>query len=527
MRSLGLKSLSCLLLALVTLFYLIASRYEVEFVVRRLDSQLALFFGAFATLMSGLVCRAFQLSEPSKAALILVDPGLEPKGDLLFQFKAYSVCLLSQQERVVRIFDLPAFVKRLLIFFSFAGLAVGFFQFRELHQLLGVQNRTFFGKEHFCPKEKNDLEEAKLRPECRLIFRAFQLGYAKDLGTCGKKEEEKPTLCFLRQHDEPYIHYAYRKLTDLSAGVATLYRSFNQDELKKQLRDDLDRFEPLVKDRLSELKNDPQSLHVFLSALPSPRTQSLFAKPCDRIYKKLPNRLPQEASASSLAEHALGHLMFDQSYKKAGVKCEEYRLVWEVPAETCKSLIRKPQETLQKMGLLQELEGITDRYQRKRAANPGREYFPPRFFSSVSCMTSDPALGIMPAKLQKATVKIRNSQIEVRALFLPPERPEFSPAIAQFRHTARLMSPTFQYGELQSRSSLLVEPGQAVNETLLNERDFRLTRLGFLRDADVFLGSAWLERRADLLSLYPYHLHLNHFVNRFRESYDQQRGRMK
>ena len=55
---------------------------------------------------------------------------------------------------------------------------------------------------------------------------------------------------------------------------------------------------------------------------------------------------------------------------------------------------------------------------------------------------------------------------------------------------------------------------------------FFLTKLDLLRDADLFLGNDWLGKRPDLLAVYPYHLHLQNFIEIFRRQYKQHEGRL-
>jgi hypothetical protein len=61
---------------------------------------------------------------------------------------------------------------------------------------------------------------------------------------------------------------------------------------------------------------------------------------------------------------------------------------------------------------------------------------------------------------------------------------------------------------------------------LLSRPGYLLTKLEFLRDADLFAGHQWLDRRADLLEVYPYHLHLARFIAAFRLRYTGDRGRL-
>ena len=55
---------------------------------------------------------------------------------------------------------------------------------------------------------------------------------------------------------------------------------------------------------------------------------------------------------------------------------------------------------------------------------------------------------------------------------------------------------------------------------------YRLTRLELLRDADIFLGHDWLAKRADVLAVYPYHVHMKNLIELFRTLYRTHRSRL-
>ena len=43
---------------------------------------------------------------------------------------------------------------------------------------------------------------------------------------------------------------------------------------------------------------------------------------------------------------------------------------------------------------------------------------------------------------------------------------------------------------------------------------------------DIFLGNNWILEREDLLGVYPYHVHLQNYVDSFRAEYHESRGRL-
>jgi hypothetical protein len=88
------------------------------------------------------------------------------------------------------------------------------------------------------------------------------------------------------------------------------------------------------------------------------------------------------------------------------------------------------------------------------------------------------------------------------------------------------MAPGFGYGRLTSNQAVGAAPEEAALADTFRQPAFWLTRLDLLRDADLFLGNDWLARRPDLLEVYPYHLHLQNFIEIFRRQYRQREGRL-
>jgi hypothetical protein len=117
----------------------------------------------------------------------------------------------------------------------------------------------------------------------------------------------------------------------------------------------------------------------------------------------------------------------------------------------------------------------------------------------------------------------RFSALEVRFKYTDQDR-QMPVRLAQ--RLASLLARGFYYGRHLSRAS----PTQSEEDLSLNDLlaggDFRLARLEYLRDADLFLAPGALGERTDLYEVYPYHLHLRSFVEVFRRQYQQQRDRL-
>ena len=98
--------------------------------------------------------------------------------------------------------------------------------------------------------------------------------------------------------------------------------------------------------------------------------------------------------------------------------------------------------------------------------------------------------------------------------------------IRLYKQLAALMAPGFGYGRLTSNQAIAATPEEAALAETFRQPAFWLTRLDLLRDADLFLGNDWLAKRPDLLEVYPYHLHLQNFIEVFRRQYKLHEGRL-
>lgn len=97
---------------------------------------------------------------------------------------------------------------------------------------------------------------------------------------------------------------------------------------------------------------------------------------------------------------------------------------------------------------------------------------------------------------------------------------------AILKDMAALSVPGFSYlGYLSNDASVRGMDKGSQSKVFANHR-YMLTKLEILRSLDVLLGHEWLRKREDLLEVYPWFLHLYHFVEIFRGEYRPIRGRL-
>jgi hypothetical protein len=98
-----------------------------------------------------------------------------------------------------------------------------------------------------------------------------------------------------------------------------------------------------------------------------------------------------------------------------------------------------------------------------------------------------------------------------------------------YNEFSKVLESRFHYSQLTSRSDVKIDgvsSEAADNEKYLQEPTYLFTRLDILKNVDIFLGNNWVLEREDLLEVYPYHVHLQNYVNKFREKYQERHGRL-
>jgi len=136
----------------------------------------------------------------------------------------------------------------------------------------------------------------------------------------------------------------------------------------------------------------------------------------------------------------------------------------------------------------------------------------------------DPAA--VPAAPVERTLALDGQRLAVREVRMKPLVGDGSSQIRLYKQLAALMAPGFGYGRLTSNQAFGATPEEAAIADTFRQPAFWLTKLDLLRDADLFLGNDWLAKRPDLLEVYPYHLHLQNFIEIFRRQYTQHAGRL-
>jgi hypothetical protein len=495
--------------------------------------------GGFAVLAGTLVFLYWRLADRSHSYLRFGEK--LPFGDETSLLAARRRSLIVGRAPFVDVVDLPPRATHALYVAIMLGIALIGLDNRAVALLHEVPSRFDPSSIDHCKPPEPPKREAKHSQGCKLVERAYKLGYTKSLGSCAPVEAKREVsqVCTQRQLDEPYLHYAWRRLgTRIDELRTTDDGPGSLDRFEHQL----DHLAAIVDATLDTVGMRPRSSHHVFTNLPDPRPRlrdraaGLLERDCGARLAHLPHFPRMEdgpAGPSKLFEHVLAQLMFNPSYKPIVAQCEEVVVHWGAPAETCARLAARPLDALAELGVLASVRGVlgwraarTETQELARQLGLARASDLPAAQRIVSfqCMIFDPAA--VPAAPVERTLALDGERLSVREVRLLPLVGDGTSQLRLYKQLAALMAPGFGYGRLTSNQAVGAAPEEVALAETFRQPVFWLTKLDLLRDADLFLGNDWLAKRPELLEVYPYHVHLQTFIEIFRRQYKQHEGRL-
>jgi hypothetical protein len=489
---------------------------------------------AFAVLAGALVFRFWGLGE--KGEYYLRVGWRLPLGAETALGPQQGVTLLVGRAPQVRVLDFPPPVQRVI--FTGVFLAVGLVSLdnRGISLLASASARADRRSAEFCPEPEAAAEESAPRPGCRLVERAYQLGYVKSLGSCAPRPAavvERRELCRRRQLDEPYLHYAWRLLDQALGKVASAYDGPGAAD---RIEEQIDHLDAKVPTMLDSISMQPRSSHHLFTNLPDPRPAlgdrigAAIDGPCGSRLAHLPHFPAIEEGPlgpSMLLEHVLAQLLFNPLYRPVVARCEEITVHWGAPDDACARLTADPARFLDEQGALPAVTGMLERRERRlelaRLETRPAPVAEARRVVSFQCLMV--GRGQTPAPVERLA-RLDGEPLPVREARVAPLARDGASQIRLYKIVAELMAEGFGYGRLTSNQTVGAAPEGEALAASFRDTALLLSKLDLLRDADLFVGNRWLVERADLLDVYPHHLHLKNFVETFRRQYAQHRGRL-
>jgi hypothetical protein len=506
----------------------------------RLDPWVAALLGIFAYITGTMLWRIWRLDEKSGTGFRYASREARFDVDItLIDHLGGKITIGQTTREPAR--DIPPALQRIILVVVCLLIGLVAFNNRSFALLKELPERVRLGSVRFC--DEPGQEEKTRGPEaqgCELVRRAYLLGYAESLGPCEPEAgDESEQICKLRQRDEPYLHYAWRLLVDRTRPVLDLLSADAFGEFKDRFGAQLDHLGALYDVLRQAIANLPRASHHLWTNLPAPRPGMLgrikdAVAPGHCLAQTAPvgERWSMAAgapTASELLERVFGQLLFDPRYLPIVGVCGEYTIHWDAPADACWRLAQRPKEFLAETGALSPVLQVLERHKRERELGeifgdraPGE----PRVVEqlvSFQCFMSE-STATTPGKVYSFTLE-GHRFLASEARFTPSDRERRMP-VELAQRLASLLARGFYYGRHLSRASPTQSEEDLSLDELLAGGDFRLARLEYLRDADLFLAPEALGERTDLYEVYPYHLHLRSFVEVFRRQYQQQRDRL-
>jgi hypothetical protein len=491
--------------------------------------------GGFAVLAGTLVFVYWRLAERSHSYLRFGEK--LPFGDETALLVARGRTLVVGRASFVDVVDLPPRATHALYVAIMLGIALIGLDNRAVALLREVPSRFDRSRIDYCKPPEPPKRDTKHSQGCKLVERAYKLGYTKSLGSCAPAEAKREVsqVCTQRQLDEPYFHYAWRRLANRFDELRTIDDGPGSlDRFEHQL----DHLAAIVRATLDTVGMRPRSSHHLFTNLPDPRptlgdrVDGVLERGCGARLAHLPHFPRMEdgpSGPSKLFEHVLAQLMFSPSYKPIVAQCEEVVVHWGAPQDTCARLVARPRVALGELGVLDAVRGVLD-WRSTRAETQeldpvrARDLPPAQRIVSFQCLMFDPAA--QPAAPVERALALEGERLAVREVRTKPLVGDGGSQIRLYKQLAALMAPGFGYGRLTSNQAVGAAPEEAALAETFRQPTFWLTKLDLLRDADLFLGNDWLAKRPDLLEVYPYHLHLQNFIEIFRRQYKQHEGRL-
>jgi len=533
MTAIGARSVTALVLLASTTAALWVTGIFREDYWAQLDPWVPFLAGGFAVLGSTLVFTFWRLVDRSEYYFRIGDrlPWLPEIALVGSRHRALIVGHAAHTE--VR--DLPPVVQRAIYVAIFFGLGLVAVTNRAVALLRDVPAVFAASERDLCSEPKPPPVETKTPPGCKLVIRAFELGFTKSLGSCAPKaaEQKIEDVCRKRQRDEPYLHYAWRRLDTRVDDLATLGSG---PGVVDRVAAQIDHVAALADSAADSVAMHPRSSHHLFTNLPDPhaalgdRVHATLEHGCGARLAHLthfPRMADTPAGAGKLLEHVIDQLLFNPAYKPVVAQCGETIIHWAAPADACTRLTARPREFL---AATEALEPVTQLIAwRARKAELARLHVrelaappPADRIVSFQCLM----FGDGDAPPSEHAITLDGERLHVRDTRMAPITGDGQSQVRLYKRLAALLAESFSYGRLTSNESVGARPDDTAMAAAFRDPSLLLTKLDLLRDADLFIGSAWLAERNDVLEVYPYHLHLENFIAIFRRQYALHRGRL-
>ncbi len=551
----GAKTITSLALFVgMTMLVFFEGYLDIAYLVQ-LDPWVAAFLGLFAMLTGTMVVRIWRLDERSITSFSYSSASRSDESEITLMDHIVGKIKVGENLEEPP-WDLPPGLQRLVYIVVFLWVGLFTFNNRTFALLKDLPARLGSDSRQYCEEEsKTSVPKGAESQGCELLLRAFRLGFAKDLGPCERKDtdtDDQP--CTLRQKDEPYLHYTWRLLQTQIVPLLDLVSLTGFRKFGQEMENKLKHIELLYHAQSRAVLSTQRASHHLFTNLPPPDQHGFRAigalwEPgyCTGLTSVSQKRLAmtgEKVTLGRVLEQVYNQLFLDPAHKPIVGVCAEHTIHWGVDPDACRQLKHNPRLFLERLGIWDELVRVIGRHERDSALlnrlgfasveKPGSEATQPIVLKSGVIPSLEKIISFQcfmetdsdrdswkdyPVRLKDRT--FRASEIRFSASRLGRLR-----FVELARKLAGLYAPGFRYGRFMSRVSITRRDEQMPVDELFSEESYRLSKLEYLRDLDLFLDVKGITARTDLYEVYPYHLHLKNFVEVFRQQYGLHRGRM-
>jgi len=583
----GTNSLVLFLVLCISLAVAYESDYLNWSYLRGLNTELSFFIGLFSIIFGLGVYHFWKLGERSVYYIHLVQDVDMPRNAItIFNYKGFAFGIGNQVN--VEAIEFSPIMQKMICVVVLFNIALFTLDNSGFEKLKTLPSEFEASESDFCPENNDEFDSASIPEGCELIIRAHKLGYAKDLGICEPKkiDPEKMQICQKRRLDEPYLHYMSRLFL---SSVAKQKEFFKNNEIKKvqdKFELQVNNLETLRDYQAYAISAAPRASNHIWTDLPYPQhfiiqkyRDYLDPNYCIEHFQKQTNTIAvskdDERKNSKLMEHVYGQLLFNPKGQLTVGFCKEYQIHWNAAPDVCERLAQAPATVLEDEGVLPEVNLVLRRHDIANSllsleesirdieninenvnANASKDHVKP--VSEVKESHRDKSKIDVKSKIAKSKQQIRkknelvsfqcfmqattpgqqnkiskfslkDTDFTVTTRYFPLKENYGESQIAMYNEFAKLLENRFHYSQLSSRSDVKIEgvsTDAADNEKYLEEPSYLFARLDILKNVDIFLGNSWVLEREDLLDVYPYHVHLQNYVNTFRAKYQERHGRL-
>ena len=370
---LGTNSLALTLIFVIVSYVALRSDVFDWSYLKGTEPKLAFFIGLFSIVFGMIFYKYWGLGNDSIYSMHFAKTRFLPNTiTVLFRYRDFTFGIGKYLG--IPADELTSVTRKLISIAIFFSLALITFDNTGYDKLENVPNAVTKTHSSYCPVEE-DVEEPPPVSGCELIIRAFELGYADDLGVCEPEEidPKKMQVCEKRRADEPYLHYTSRVVTSSLNSLAGLLNQDAVDRVRDKFELQLRNIKDLRDYQSYAMSASPRASHHIWTNLPYPENsfvrqyrEVLQPNYCIGQFQNQTNTV-QIASDdarkdSKLMEHVYGQLLFNPRSDITVAYCKEFKIHWDAAPDTCERLANNPEDVLQESDALEPVSLVLRRH---------------------------------------------------------------------------------------------------------------------------------------------------------------------